>query len=63
MKKAELLAPAGSLGKLKLAIYYGADAVYAGGKAFSLRTYADNFSDEELAEGIAYAHARGKRYT
>ena len=61
MKKAELLAPAGSLGKLKLAIYYGADAVYAGGKAFSLRTYADNFSDEELAEGIAYAHARGKK--
>lgn len=59
--KPELLAPAGNLKKLKLAFYYGADAVYLGGKDFSLRTFADNFTDEELAEGIAYAHARGKR--
>ncbi len=59
--KAELLAPAGNLAKLKLALYYGADAVYLGGKSFSLRTFADNFTEEELAEGIAYAHARGKR--
>ena len=59
--KPELLAPAGNLTKLKLAFYYGADAVYLGGKSFSLRTFADNFTDEELAEGIAYAHARGKK--
>ena len=59
--KPEILAPAGNLKKLKLAFYYGADAVYVGGKSFSLRTFADNFTDEELAEGIAYAHERGKR--
>ncbi len=59
--KPELLAPAGNLTKLKLAFYYGADAVYLGGKSFSLRTFADNFTDEELAEGIAYAHARDKK--
>ena len=61
MARPELLAPAGNLHKLKLAFYYGADAVYVGGKSFSLRTFADNFTDEELAEGIAYAHARGKK--
>ena len=61
MKNPELLAPAGSLEKLKTAFYFGADAVYLGGKSFSLRTFADNFTDEELEEGIAYAHARGKK--
>ncbi len=61
MKNVELLAPAGNLNKLKLAFYYGADAVYVGGKAFSLRTYADNFTAEELKEGVKYAHARGKK--
>ncbi len=61
MNSTELLAPAGNLKKLKLAFRYGADAVYLGGKQFSLRTYADNFTDEELADGIAYAHVRGKR--
>lgn len=61
MTRCELLAPAGNLNKLKLAFYYGADAVYVGGKSFSLRTFADNFTDEELAEGIAFAHARGKK--
>ncbi len=61
MKKTELLAPAGNLNKLKLAFRYGADAVYLGGKAFSLRTFADNFTDSELSEGIAYAHARDRR--
>ena len=61
MTRCELLAPAGNLNKLKLAFYYGADAVYVGGKNFSLRTFADNFTDEELAEGIAFAHARGKK--
>ena len=61
MKNCELLAPAGNLKKLKLAFYYGADAVYAGGKNFSLRTFADNFTDDELREGIAFAHALGKK--
>ena len=50
MNKPELLAPAGNLQKLKLAFYFGADAVYAGGKSFSLRTFADNFTEQELAE-------------
>ena len=59
--KAELLAPAGNLKKLKLAFLFGADAVYLGCKDFSLRTFAENFTDEELSEGIAYAHVRGKR--
>ena len=61
MTKPELLAPAGSLAKLKCAFRFGADAVYVGGKHFSLRAFADNFTDEELAEGIAYAHERGKK--
>ncbi len=61
MKKVELLAPAGNLYKLKIAIKYGADAVYIGGEAFSLRTAADNFTPEEMAEGIKYAHDRGKK--
>ena len=59
--KAELLAPAGNLKKLKVAIRYGADAVYLGGKAFSLRAFSENFTEEELKEGIAYAHERGKK--
>ncbi len=59
--KIELLAPAGSLAKLKYAIEYGADAVYIGGEAFSLRVAAKNFSNEEIKEGIEYAHARGKK--
>lgn len=61
MTKPELLAPAGNLAKLKCAIRFGADAVYVGGKSFSLRAFADNFTDDELAEGIAYAHERGKK--
>lgn len=59
--KIELLAPAGNFNKLKTALYYGADAVYVGGKKFSLRAYADNFSDEELKEAVEYTHARGKK--
>lgn len=59
--KAELLAPAGNLKKLKVAIGYGADAVYLGGKTFSLRAFSDNFTEEELEEGIAFAHAQGKK--
>ncbi len=61
MNRPELLAPAGNLQKLKIAFYFGADAVYVGGKAFSLRTFADNFTNEELAEGISFAHERGKK--
>lgn len=59
--KTELLAPAGNFEKLKIALRFGADAVYVGGKSFSLRAFADNFTDEELREAIAYAHARGKK--
>lgn len=54
----ELLAPAGSLEKLKTAIHYGADAVYLGGKEFSLRAHAANFTSEQLGEAVDYAHAR-----
>lgn len=54
----ELLAPAGSLEKLKTAIHYGADAVYLGGKEFSLRAHAANFTGEQLAEAVTYAHGR-----
>jgi len=61
MNKPELLAPGGSLEKLKIAIDYGADAVYIGGEAFSLRVAAENFTKEEMAEGIEYAHERGKK--
>ncbi len=57
----ELLAPAGDLEKLKTAIIYGADAVYFGGEMFSLRAGAGNLTIEEMKEGIAFAHERGKR--
>ena len=60
MKKPELLAPGGSLEKLKTAIDYGADAVYIGGEMFSLRVAAENFSKEDMQEGRKYAHDRGK---
>lgn len=58
-KKPELLCPAGSLEVLRVAVDYGADAVYIGGDAFGLRAKAHNFSMEEMAEGIEYAHAHG----
>jgi len=61
MRKPELLAPAGSLEKLKTAISFGADAVYLGGSKLNLRAFADNFTDEELKEGVEYAHQRGKK--
>lgn len=57
----ELLAPAGNLNKLKIAFYYGADAVYLGGKQFSLRSFADNFTAKELREGVFYAHEWNKK--
>ncbi|KXS42503.1 MAG: putative protease, partial [Candidatus Frackibacter sp. T328-2] len=59
MEVPELLAPAGNLEKLKIAVLYGADAVYVGGKSFSLREAANNFSLEELKEGLNFAHSRG----
>ena len=59
MRKTELLIPAGSLEVLKVAVLYGADAVYLGGEAFGLRAKAKNFTQEEIREGIAFAHARG----
>lgn len=57
----ELLMPAGNLKKLKTAFHFGADAVYIGGKAFSLRAFADNFTNEEIAEATNYAHSLGKK--
>ncbi|HLS99981.1 MAG TPA: U32 family peptidase [Acholeplasma sp.] len=57
----ELLAPAGNLEKLKTAIIYGADAVFIGGKHFSLRANASNFDENDLIEGCKFAHERGKK--
>ena len=59
MKRPEILSPAGNLEKMKAAIRYGADAVYLAGKLFGMRAAADNFSEEELYEAVAYAHERG----
>ena len=61
MKKPELLCPAKGPEELKTAVIYGADAVYIGGEAFSLRAGARNFSKEEMAEGIRFAHDHGVR--
>ncbi|MGI4992939.1 peptidase U32 family protein [Halobacteriovorax sp. GFR7] len=55
----ELLAPAGSLEKLKVAISYGANAVYLGGQKYGLRQAADNFTIDEIREGVEFAHERG----
>lgn len=57
----ELLAPAGSLEKLKVAVLYGADAVYCGGQEFGLRTAAENFTNQELIEGVEFAHRHGSQ--
>lgn len=61
MNKPELLAPAGSLIKLKYALMYGADAVYIGGECFSLRVAAENFTYDEMKEGIEFAHSLNKK--
>lgn len=61
MRKPELLIPASSLEVLKTAVIFGADAVYIGGEAFSLRAKAKNFSKEDMKEGIDFAHAHGVR--
>ena len=61
MRKIELLIPASSLEVLKTAVMYGADAVYIGGEMYGLRAKAKNFSKEDMAEGIAFAHKYGKK--
>lgn len=61
INKPELLAPAGSFEKLKVALRYGADAVYVGGADFGLRAASKNFSDAELSEAVKYCHERGKK--
>ena len=60
-KKPELLAPAGNMEKMKMALLYGADAVYLGGKAYGLRAFGGNFSREELKEAMEFAHGLGKK--
>ena len=60
-KKTELLAPAGDLEKLKIAVLYGADAVYIGGEEYSLRAKAKNFTEEQMKEGIEFAHSHGAK--
>lgn len=59
MQKPELLAPAGDLEKLKMAVLYGADAVYIGGESFGLRVASKNFDRAQMEEGIRFAHERG----
>lgn len=59
MKKPELLAPAGDMEKLMMAVHYGADAVYLGGREFGLRAAAGNFTPEEMASAVKYAHEHG----
>ena len=61
INKPELLAPAGDLERLKVALLYGADAVYCGGPAFGLRANATNFTFEELKEGVDFAHSLNKK--
>ncbi len=61
MEKIELLAPAGDLERLKIAVLYGADAVFIGGKKFSLRARASNFEIEQIAQGVAFAHEHGAK--
>src|SRR6478752_9638308 len=61
VKKPELLAPAGNLEKLKIAVHYGADAVFIGGQEYGLRSNADNFSLEEIKEGVEFAKKYGAK--
>ena len=57
----ELLSPAGDLERLKIALLYGADAVYIGGRDYSLRANAKNFSLDDMAEAVSYAHSIQKK--
>ena len=59
MKKLELLSPAGDMERLKMAVLYGADAVYLAGTDFGMRSFAGNFTPEELPEAVRFAHERG----
>ena len=59
MRKLELLSPAGDMEKLTMAVLYGADAVYLAGTSFGMRSFAGNFSPEELTRAIAFAHEHG----
>lgn len=61
LKRPEVLAPAGTLEKLKIAIHYGADAVYIGGNAYGLRSRAGNFTKEDMIEGVAFAKEHGAK--
>ena len=61
MKQIELLAPAGGRESLEAAVYFGADAVYAAGKTYGLRAFADNFTIPELKDAAKYVHRHGKR--
>ncbi|EGQ4046990.1 collagenase-like protease [Staphylococcus pseudintermedius] len=61
MKKPELLAPAGNLEKLKIAVHYGADAVFIGGQEYGLRSNADNFTIDEIREGVEFANRYGAK--
>jgi putative protease len=61
LEKPELLAPAGSLEKLKFAVHYGADAVYIGGQQYGLRSNADNFTFEEMRQGVEFANRYGAK--
>ena len=60
-KKPELLAPAGNMEKCKMALLYGADAIYLGGNKFGLRAFAANFSTAEIKEAVEFAHNLGKK--
>lgn len=60
-KKLELLAPAGDMERLRMAVLYGADAVYLAGTSFGMRSFAGNFSPEELPKAVAWAHSHGVR--
>ena len=61
LKKPELLAPAGDLDKLKIAILYGADGVFLGGHKYGLRAFASNFTVEEMKQGVEFAHQYGAK--
>ncbi|WP_032800311.1 peptidase U32 family protein, partial [Streptococcus sobrinus] len=60
-KRPEVLSPAGTLEKLKVAVLYGADAVFVGGQQYGLRSRAGNFSMEDMQEGINFAHEHGAK--
>ena len=61
MRKMELLAPAGNMEKLRMALRYGADAVYLAGQSFGLRAFGGNFSDGELREAVEFTHSQGEK--